>query len=188
MKWGEPLKCDFIYLHLFFLFSLIYRSNSVQNRIWKSFQSSERFRLWRIWRKKKRVILFLTDGAPSDEKTELIFETIRDRNFELNNSVIILTYGFGNADQAILEDIAKQNTAKYGVPANTSVGDIPVIKYEILELLTTLNPPVENASNAKMTEMTRQFWKISPTKTQQNLVYEQIPPLETTRNINRVWT
>lgn len=116
----------------------------------------------------------------------MIFETIRDRNFELNNSVIILTYGFGNADQAILEDIAKQNTAKYGVPANTSVGDIPVIKYEILGLLTTLNPPVENASNAKMTEMTRQFWKISPTKTQQNLVYEQIPPLETTRNINRV--
>lgn len=77
--------------------------------------------------KRKRVILFLTDGAPSDEKTELIFETIRDRNFELNNSVIILTYGFGNADQAILEDIAKQNTAKYGVPANTTVGDIPVI-------------------------------------------------------------
>ena len=78
--------------------------------------------------KKKRVILFLTDGAPSDEETKLIFQTIRDRNFELNNSVIILTYGFGNADQAILEDIAKQNTAKYGVPANTSVGDIAVLK------------------------------------------------------------
>jgi len=85
--------------------------------------------------KKKRVILFLTDGAPSDEKTELIFETIRDRNFELNNSVIILTYGFGKADQAILEDIAKQNTAKYGVPANTSVGDIPVIKKDIKSIL-----------------------------------------------------
>jgi len=79
--------------------------------------------------KKKRVILFLTDGAPSDEKKELIFHTIRDKNFELNNSVIILTYGFGSAvNQTTLEDIAKQNTAKHGAPANTSVGDITVMK------------------------------------------------------------
>ena len=75
---------------------------------------------------KKRVILFLTDGAPSDPKKELIFQTIRDRNFELNNSVAILTYGFGDADSVILEDIAKQNTQKYEIPANTSVGDITV--------------------------------------------------------------
>ena len=79
--------------------------------------------------KKKRVILFLTDGAPSDARKELIFHTIRDKNFELNNSVIILTYGFGNAvNQTILEDIAKQNTAKYGASANTAVGDITVRK------------------------------------------------------------
>ena len=79
---------------------------------------------------KKRVILFLTDGKPSDRDKKQIFETIRDKNLELNNSVIILTYGFGNKediDQDILEDIAKQYTAKYGVPANTSVGDIAVI-------------------------------------------------------------
>ncbi|XP_078343118.1 VWFA and cache domain-containing protein 1-like [Oculina patagonica] len=78
---------------------------------------------------KKRVILFMTDGKPSDPKVELIFETIRDRNFELNNSVIILTYGFGDVDPEILEDIAKQNTAKYNVTANTSVGDITPGKY-----------------------------------------------------------
>ena len=84
--------------------------------------------------KKKRVILFLTDGAPSDGRKELIFHTIRDKNFELNNSVIILTYGFGSAvNPTILEDIAKQNTAKYGAPANTSVGDITVIN-EVLAL------------------------------------------------------
>ena len=75
---------------------------------------------------KKRLILFLTDGTPTDSKIP-IFETIRNRNFELNNSVVILTFGFGSADQAILQDIAKQDTAKYGVPANTSVGDITVI-------------------------------------------------------------
>ena len=70
--------------------------------------------------------MFLTDGESSDSKKESIFQTIRDKNLELNNSVIILTYGFGSANQTILEDIAKQNTAKYGIPANTSVGDITV--------------------------------------------------------------
>ena len=52
-------------------------------------------------------------------------------NLELNNSVIILTFGFGSVDQntkEILQDIAEQNTGKYGAPANTSVGDITVIK------------------------------------------------------------
>lgn len=70
----------------------------------------------------------MTDGAPSDNRKDLIFETIRDRNLELNNSVVILTYGFGSADQEILEDIAKQNTAKHNIPVNTSVGDITVMQ------------------------------------------------------------
>jgi len=89
--------------------------------------------------KKKRVILFLTDGAPSDENKELIFHTIRDKNFELNNSVIILTYGFGSAvNQTILEDIAEQNTAKYGAPASTSVGDITRGEYTYVEDIKNL--------------------------------------------------
>ena len=75
---------------------------------------------------RKRVILFLTDGDPSDSKEDL-FKIIRDRNLELNNSVIIMTYGFDRAYQEILIDIANQNTTKYGVPANTSVGDIAVM-------------------------------------------------------------
>ena len=75
---------------------------------------------------RKRVILFLTDGNPTDSTTDL-FKIIRDRNLELNNSVIILTYGFDSAYQEILIDIANQNTTKYGVPANTSVGDIAVM-------------------------------------------------------------
>ena len=76
----------------------------------------------------RKVILFLTDGAPSDEK-RAIFQTIRDRNLELNNSVVILTFGFGGVDQEtinILQDIALQNTAKYGVPSNASFGDVTV--------------------------------------------------------------
>ena len=67
----------------------------------------------------------MTDGAPADPVKD-IFQTIRDENFVLNNSVVILTYGFGEADSAILEDIAIQNTPKYGIPANVSVGDITV--------------------------------------------------------------
>ena len=77
---------------------------------------------------KRKVILFLTDGAPSDDK-KAIFQTIRDRNLELNNSVVILTFGFGGVDQEtmnILQDIALQNTAKYGVFSNASFGDITV--------------------------------------------------------------
>ena len=79
---------------------------------------------------KKRVILFLTDGAPSeDEERRPIFQTIRDMNLQLNNSVIILTFGFGSVDQntrEILQDIAAQNTARYNVSVNSSVGDITV--------------------------------------------------------------
>ena len=47
---------------------------------------------------------------------------------ELNNSVIILTYGFNKNQEDILIHIANQNGTKYGVAANTSVGDVAVIK------------------------------------------------------------
>ncbi|KAL9960900.1 hypothetical protein ACROYT_G034408 [Oculina patagonica] len=86
---------------------------------------------------KKRVILFLTDGDPTDSKKTL-FETIRNRNLELNNSVIILTYGFDLGYQEILIDIARQNTSKYGVPANYSVGDIALGSYTFVEDMRTL--------------------------------------------------
>jgi len=74
---------------------------------------------------RRRIILFLTDGDPTD-KRELIFKTIRDRNLELNNSVIIFTFGIDTPNPEILTDIAIQNTTKYGYPRNVSVGDITV--------------------------------------------------------------
>ena len=80
-------------------------------------------------KKRKRVILFLTDGAPTDEnEIKDLFETIRDRNVELNNSVIILTYGFNKYQEDILIEIANQNGTKHGVAANTSVGDVAVMQ------------------------------------------------------------
>ena len=79
----------------------------------------------------RKVILFLTDEAPDNEELGPIFQTIRDMNLQLNNSVVILTFGFGKVDQKtkeIIQDIANQNTTKYGVPEKTLVGDITVKK------------------------------------------------------------
>lgn len=100
---------------------------------------------------KKRVILFLTDGAPdpSDDK-KTIFQTIRDMNLELNNSVVILTFGFSSADQKtkdILLDIARQNTEKHGIPANTSVGEITEGRYTQVEDIKTLRSEMANYYN-----------------------------------------
>ncbi|XP_068714501.1 VWFA and cache domain-containing protein 1-like [Montipora foliosa] len=74
---------------------------------------------------RKRVILFLTNGHPSDTNSSLIFKTIRDCNTELNNSIIIFTFGIGTVNQEmILKDIATLNTKKYGFFADRTVGDI----------------------------------------------------------------
>ena len=74
---------------------------------------------------KRRIILFLTASDPTDDKG-LIFKTIRDRNLELNNSVIIFTFGIDTPNPEILTDIANQNTTRYGYPRNVSFGDITV--------------------------------------------------------------
>lgn len=63
---------------------------------------------------RKKVILFLTDGQPSDDKS-LIMNIIKDKNAELNNSVIIMTYGM-LVNAQILLDIANQDGTSYGVP------------------------------------------------------------------------
>ena len=55
---------------------------------------------------RKRVILFLTDGQPQDDE-KTILQTINIKNRELQNSVVILTYGMLQ-NLPILKDIAKQ--------------------------------------------------------------------------------
>ena len=62
---------------------------------------------------RKKVILFLTDGEPNDDKRTII-ATIKTRNAELNNEVVILTYGmFTNLP--ILQEMAEQ--AGHGIQA-----------------------------------------------------------------------
>ena len=55
---------------------------------------------------RKKVIIFLTDGRPNDnEKT--ILQTIKAKNAELNNEVVIMTYGM-LTNLPILRYIAEQ--------------------------------------------------------------------------------
>ena len=66
-----------------------------------------------------KVIIFLTDGEPTDEPTE-IMPTIQTKNAELNNKVLIMTYGM-EQDLQILRDIAYQDGGRYGVSQATDV-------------------------------------------------------------------
>ena len=42
----------------------------------------------------EKLILFLTDGEPTDNK-DAIMKTLRDENAKLGNKVIMFTFGFG---------------------------------------------------------------------------------------------
>ncbi|CAH1782873.1 unnamed protein product, partial [Owenia fusiformis] len=60
-----------------------------------------------------KVILFLTDGTPTDANTSTIFEAIMNGNTKLKNKVVILTYGIGSvatdeSTQQILTKMANQ--------------------------------------------------------------------------------
>ncbi|ELU16667.1 hypothetical protein CAPTEDRAFT_192407 [Capitella teleta] len=67
---------------------------------------------------REKVILFLTDGQPTDERT-IVLSMISQRNAVLGNSVAILTYGLGElVDDEILTKIAQQSSY------NASAGEI----------------------------------------------------------------
>lgn len=76
---------------------------------------------------RRKIIVFLTDGKPKDSAKD-IMQTIRRKNAELNNSVVIMTYGMmsEDLDLQILRDIAEQNGTRYGVP---KAPDVIVSKY-----------------------------------------------------------
>lgn len=65
------------------------------------------------------VIMFLTDGTPSDDKAS-IMQTIKDKNEELHNKVVIMTYGM-LVNHKILLDIANQDGTSYGVSKSSGV-------------------------------------------------------------------
>ena len=111
-----------------FIYLLIYDSSDrsvYQVGFEKAFDLLKASALGESDKTKRRIILFLTDGDPTDDN-HLIFQTIRDKNLELNNSVIIFTFGIDAGNPEILTDIANQNTTKHGSLRNVSVGDITV--------------------------------------------------------------
>lgn len=60
-----------------------------------------------------KVILFLSDGQPSDSRVDII-RTLKERNGRLNNSVIVMSYGLGNADFSVLREMANEAGTLYG--------------------------------------------------------------------------
>lgn len=79
---------------------------------------------------RKKVIIFLTDGNPNDA-AKLIMETIKTKNAELNNAVVIMTYGMLQ-DLQILRDIAKQDGTSYGVSKAPDVTVSTYVKFSTL--------------------------------------------------------
>ncbi|XP_070569588.1 VWFA and cache domain-containing protein 1-like [Ptychodera flava] len=89
------------------------------------------------------VILFLTDGHPEDavadslsesekeaQRRHDIMDTIKTRNAQMGNKVIILTFGLGNQlDEELLEAMAKQDGTDFDIPRNTSAGEIKVGRF-----------------------------------------------------------
>ena len=119
----RPILCEINFTYL-----LIHDSSGrsvYQVGLLKAFDLLKASAVGEFDKTKRRIILFLTDGDPTDDR-DLIFKTIRDKNLELNNSVIIFTFGIDTHNPEILTDIANQNTTKYGYPRNVSVGDVTV--------------------------------------------------------------
>ena len=68
---------------------------------------------------RKKVIIFLTDGRPNDnEKT--ILQTIKTKNAQLNNEVVIMTYGM-LTNLPILRYIAEQEGLGVRKPSDVTV-------------------------------------------------------------------
>ena len=64
-----------------------------------------------ISQSRERVILFLSDGQPSDLPYK-IFKLIRDRNRQLHNSVVLLCFALGKSTfGSALQMMARQNFA-----------------------------------------------------------------------------
>ncbi len=57
----------------------------------------------------EKVILFLTDGVPSDSITT-IMNRLSSKNALMKNAVIMLTYGLGSSEYIILVEFFKTSS------------------------------------------------------------------------------
>ncbi|XP_028405667.1 uncharacterized protein LOC114528242 isoform X2 [Dendronephthya gigantea] len=71
--------------------------------------------------KGKNIILFLTDGVPSDDPNKQIYPSISQGQQQMNNSVSILAYGLGagisgnEKAKTVLTNIATQNRGQFSI-------------------------------------------------------------------------
>ncbi|XP_077996294.1 VWFA and cache domain-containing protein 1-like [Glandiceps talaboti] len=79
---------------------------------------------------REQVILFLSDGEPTDSKRDIMRE-VKSSNEQMENKVVILTIAFGtNSGISFLADLAKQDFEKYNIElANNTIGDIQEGQY-----------------------------------------------------------
>ncbi|KAK3750190.1 hypothetical protein QZH41_015424, partial [Actinostola sp. cb2023] len=75
---------------------------------------------------RKQVVLFLTDGQPTNPK-ESIMREIVESNAVLGNQAIFMTYGIGDGNLEFLENMAKQEG--YGYKWNATAGKVTVGKF-----------------------------------------------------------
>ena len=74
---------------------------------------------------RKQVVLFLTDGQPTDPK-ESVMREIVESNAMLGNQAIFMAYGIGDGNFEFLENMAKQEG--YGYKWNATAGKVTVRK------------------------------------------------------------
>ena len=103
---------DHSFTHFFFFFFLYTGSTFYSRALTVAFDLLKGSSTGRDSSREK-VIIFLTDGEPNDTPREII-EKIKTKNAELNNAVVIMTYGMLQ-DLQILRDIANQDGTAYGV-------------------------------------------------------------------------
>ena len=72
---------------------------------------------------RKQVILFLTDGQPTDPKANIMRDIV-NYNKLLDNKVIIMTYGIGEGNFEFLDNMAKQDG--FGYKWDATAGPITV--------------------------------------------------------------
>ncbi|KAI0212439.1 hypothetical protein LSAT2_002639 [Lamellibrachia satsuma] len=82
-------------------------------------------------RKRRKAIIFLTDGKPVWASAERILQLIADQNAQLDNEVMILTYAFGEEidldAQALLRNMSRQTMS------NRTMGDVTPGDFKLID-------------------------------------------------------
>nr|XP_026692576.1 VWFA and cache domain-containing protein 1-like [Ciona intestinalis] len=105
---------------------------------WDLINSSNSFTKDKVAKSRDRVILFLSDGVPSDSPFR-IFKLIKLRNLAMQNSVVLLCYELGKGTFGpALKLMASQNFTFHGLKINPSICEecdppVPGVFHKVVE-------------------------------------------------------